>query len=234
MLPFHLPAVSGLGCWMLLCFLPRRQVSNRFLSQRMHILLVFICRFPWGTAYQKECSLGNSCKWHGVCTQPEIRAGAAGQGSENQKKTAPRGMETAFSYQGASPMPLWEWEKRKGWWSCNVVDWELTHVRPAHSPDPRSSLNTHFKRNVLNIGQISLLCQLTFLNCLISVLIPTSSGLGPLYLSCPDQLLNYLFSSPTGFCSKSTQPRASKLVAGINRSKCNFPEQEGGENLNAT
>lgn len=68
MLPFHLPAVSGLGCWMLLCFLPRRQVSNRFLCQRMHILLVFICRFPWGSAYQKECSLGNSCKWHGVCT----------------------------------------------------------------------------------------------------------------------------------------------------------------------
>lgn len=101
-------------------------------------------------------------------------------------------------------------------------------------PSPRSSLNTHFKRNVLNIGQISLLCQLTFLNCLTSALIPTSSGLGPLYLSCPDQLLNYLLSSPTGFCSKSTQPRASKLVAGINRSKCNFPEQEGGENLNAT
>lgn len=102
---------------------------------------------------------------------------------------------------------------------------------PTH---PRSSLDTHFKRNVLNIGQISLLCQLTFLHCLTSALLPTSSGWGPLYLSCPDQLLNYLLSSPTGFCSKSTQPRASKLVAGIHRSKCNFPEQEGGENLNAS
>lgn len=49
--------------------------------------------------------------------QPESRAGA-GQGTENQKKTVPWGMETAFSYQGASPMPLWqltgEVEKEKG------------------------------------------------------------------------------------------------------------------------
>lgn len=87
-----------------------------------------------------------------------------------------------------------------------------------------------FKRNVLNIGQIFLQCQLTFLNYLTSVLLPTSSGFGPLFSSQP---FNCFLSSPTGFCSESAQLCPPKPVTGIDRPKCNFPEQEGGENFNA-
>lgn len=34
------------------------------LSQCMHTWLLFIYRFPREYAYQNECSLGSSCKWH--------------------------------------------------------------------------------------------------------------------------------------------------------------------------
>jgi len=67
---------------------------------------------------------------------------------------------------------------------------------PTH---PRSSLDTHFKRNVLNIGQISLLCQLTFLHCLTSALLPTSSGWGPL---APTSSLTTCFPLPQVFAAK--------------------------------
>lgn len=48
--------------WAAECFcvsFPGDKWAIDFLSQCMHILLLFIYRFPWESAYQKECSLGN-------------------------------------------------------------------------------------------------------------------------------------------------------------------------------
>lgn len=116
-------------------------------------------------------------------------------------------------------------------WTDSWRHFSLAHPLPA----PRSSLYTFFvKGNVLNIGQILLQSELTILNYLTPGLISISSGFGPL---CSFSSSNWLFdcflSFSTGFCSKSAQLCAPKPITGIDRSKCNFPEQERGENLNA-
>lgn len=90
------------------------------------------------------------------------------------------------------------------------------------------------KRNIPSTEQVFLQSLLTYLSYLTTTMTPITSGFGPLCcLPCSNQVFICLLSSPTDFCSESAQLCSPKPVTGVNRSKCNFPEQEGGEKLNA-
>lgn len=68
-----------------------------FLSQCMHILLLFIYMFPGEYAYQTECSLGNYCKLHRTSLMHCSLKSELWQQGKGSKTTKP------------SPSEGWKW-----------------------------------------------------------------------------------------------------------------------------
>lgn len=136
------------------------------LSQCMHTWLLFIYRFPGDYAYQNECSLGNSCKWHPTSLMHcslKSELWQQGKGDKTPKTSPPRVGNYLFLSkcltEAFSEINL-RMRKRHSTMKLCCCMWtdSWRHFSLAHPlPAPRSSLNTFLvKRNVLNIGQIFL------------------------------------------------------------------------------